>query len=255
MSVTYRGERFVSIAEIEYTGNNGSELRYREKGIPEDINSRAASYQSQGYNLATNQRGPYKELIATRVSNVFGEGFIERWTIAAELLFKSIWSLPIVAAEAASFASGGKSRYRQEIEKAVSQGTALPVIFNGYPVAPFLLQELRRGNEGYETEHTVIKRDINFDFDIPPFTMQLTSTRLIFTTAQLIANEAPPPEILFALPTDPAPGYDVHPIFGPLSLWGWRARDQSAEITNASTGSHHTTWVYAQWSTLFYTPA
>jgi hypothetical protein len=262
---TYIGERtFVGWTEYVYRQNDGMAFRYRERGIPSVIDGRARQYQQQGYDVYTFRDGPYSNLSAQRHwPSSSSPGVVTRWSVATEILDKSIWSKPEVIAKMETFpqASGGWAGYRKGIEDAVDQGLDEPT-WGTDPTAASVIIELRRGAEAYEFDYLVLSRTVTFDFRNPIYgTLQLPSNRYIYTTDTLKTNESIPSEVLFVLPNDTQGGL-THASYqssanptGYHSLWGWRIRDQVAEITNRQTGSHTTSWVYARWSTFLYEPA
>lgn len=244
---TYKGAAYVSKTAVGYNQDTGADLVYVETGIPNVIFSRANLWKSIGYDVTTTRIGAYVELRASRTSFSAEFPFIIQWSLSTELIIKPLWSLPKVVDEMDAFplASGGRAGYKKGIEDAVGNKTALGTAYTGLTGAAGILAELRRGGSGYEYDYIVLKRRTSFDFEFPPSPLALSSIKTIYTTAQLSTNENIPANVLFDMPADPATSQAQ-------ALWGWRIRDQTASITNATTGTHETTWVYAQWSTFLY---
>lgn len=245
MSADYRGVRFVSWIEDQFDPETGDERVIHERGIPDDIYARANSWAANGRNVSVVRSGPYADAVIRNIRGANGALYVERWGLRTESIVKSIWSKPEVMAEMEAFGPG-KAEYRKGIEDAVDSGDALGGHYLG-PEAPLVLRELRRGVEGTEHEYLVMSRTINFELNFPPAPMQLKSVSIIYPTASLVALENIPADILFQLPADGS----SPPV---QTMWGWRIREQEAEITDTYIGSHQTTWVYALWSTFLYVP-
>lgn len=253
MSVDYTGEAFVRHKDVRYSQDTGFAVSYREQGIPSHIIGREADYQRAGYDTLVTGTGPYRQLIAWHNIHSALYGAITRWTIATETVEKPIWTLPAVKAEADAYSytdpNGqlltGPAAYRKGIEEAANTRTSLGAAYAAQTVAANVHQELLRGVQAYEHDYTILTRNLTFDPRKQPRTIQLGSTRYIYTTAQLEAQASIPAQVMFELPTDGAA--DVQ------AMWGWRIRDQEAEVNLGQTSTHRTSWVYANWSTFLYT--
>ena len=248
MNVRYKGAAFVRIPAYSFRQDDGLHVTWYERGIPSTIAGRAQDYENDGWDAYVNHDGPYSTLTATRTQSWSGSyPYITLWSLSTELVEKSLFTLPGAIGEATLFAEGAAS-YKKQIEDAVSSHTTLDTFtFASHDWAQIIWEEMMRGVQAYEVEYTVLTRTINFDFKEPPGELKLKPTRYIYTKAQLEAIEGVPADVMFTLPDDPGSNPDQ-------AMWGWRIRDQSAEITNATTGQHTTSWVYAAWSTFLYTP-
>ena len=247
----YRGIAFTTIQNAGFDQEQGLVFNITESGIPAAVIGRMQGWKNQGYDVEIDRDGPIATGVATHIKAAQDYQYVERWGIRTELIVKPIWELTSVQIEVeAGLLDGWGSAcdYRDGIERAVNDGTPLPAAYSLYPVSSKVLTELRRGVTGYEHDYTIVKRVANFDFKTPPAPLIMGTGNLIYTSAQLIANEQPPSDILFQMPTsDPTPS--------PGSMWGWRLTSQDGEITNALTGSHTTEWTYAEWSLFPYTAA
>lgn len=252
----YKGQPFVSIRDLKFSQENGYSYSYRERGTPQEMEGRAQAWANAGYDVVLSGTGPYRDLQASRLIGGGFYGFITRWSVRTETVEKPIWGLTAVKAEADAFtytdADGktlkGPAQYKKGIEDALGAGKSLPAAYNGLTEAPYVLQELSRGAEAYEHDYTVIERTVTFDPKKVFDTINFSESRLIYTTSQLFANENVPEGLLFSLP--PSDGAsDVQ------AMWGWRVRDQEADIDLGVSRTHRKSWVYANWSTFLYTPA
>lgn len=251
VSTIYKGERIARRVSYEYLPDEGFFWVYYMDGTPKDIYSEAATLTSIGYDVWTSRSGPYVRLTARRNrSSAFGNQ-IDRWTVSSEILEKDLFSMPEAITEMSAF-TAGRAYYQRGIRNALKDESNLDTQFSAgtTPIAYKILEELRRGVEVFEHEYTILTRTRTFDrlnpFSLPE-NLQLNSNRTVYTTAQLQAVESIPPDVLFTLPTDPSTNPEQ-------TLWGWRIREQQAEITSSTTGVHRTSWVYAAWSTFLYTP-
>lgn len=248
MPPDYRGIGFNSDFNSGYDQERGLFVQINEQGVPSAVQGRMDGWKDQGYDIEVTQDGPYAFGTATRNRFSLDYNYVERWSVRSELIVKPIWTLPAVMVEADDATWDSPCSYREGIETALKDGVALAAGYGSFPVSSQVLTELRRGVEGYEHDYTVLTRTTNFDFQVPPAPLNMESNRLVYTSAQLIANENIPAAVQFQLPT-------ADPDAEPQTIYGWRIREQTAEITNATTGTSTTSWVYAQWSTLLYTAA
>lgn len=250
MTAQYKGQRIARRFEYEYLPDEGFFWVYHMDGDPKSIYSEASALQLIGYDVYTRRSGPYVSLTARRNR---ASGFLsqptDRWTITSEILEKDLLSLPAAMAEIDAF-SAGRAYYQRGIRNALKNESNLDSNFNqaSQPTAFKILEELRRGVEVFESEYTIMTRTRTFDAMTTgslPSSLQLQSNRTIYTTAQLQSLENIPSDLLFALPSDTLTPPQQ-------TLYGWRIREQQAEITDSTTGVHRTSWVYAAWSTLLY---
>lgn len=231
--------------EYAYRPNKGFSTRVIERGVPSYIFGLVNAYRNDGFNVTTRRTGPYAEL-AAEVADVNTVAIVERWSVTNEIIEKDLFTLPNAMVEASAFTKG-KAAYRNGITNAVDEGKTLPAAYAGFLFASTLYQELSRGVTGYEREYVVLSKERTFPINATQ-TLNLTSTRTIYTTNQLISVAQIPPAVQFSLP-NPANGAE------PQTMWGWRTRDQEAEIASDFTVTLRARWVFAQWSTFLYTPA
>lgn len=255
MTVTYKGAQAVRTPEYSFRQDDGMHVNQRVRGIPSTVIGFANAYKDIGWDTYVQQDGPYSDLLATATTYRpdLNSPYIELWSIDTELVEKSLFTLPDAINEAGRFtpAEGGRAGYKKFIEDAVKNYETLSTTI--FPIATWpwahkIHEEMMRGVEVYEHEYTILTRTINFDFLYPPGNLVLKPTRYIYKTHEIESLEHPPASVLFKLPA-------YNEANNPnQAMWGWRIRDQHAEITNATTGQHVTSWVYAAWSTFLYTP-
>lgn len=264
MTVIYKGAKWVKNTDLAFRQDDGLHLTYNYRGIPSSIIGLANAHKDQGFDTYVFHDGPYSELTATRTEawQSAGYQYIALWSVTHEMVEKSLFTLPTTynadgtvarlgaIAEASLFDAdfGGNAGYKKEIEDAVADRSALDSgMFSGFETAFIIHEELMRGVQTYEHEYTVLTRTLNFDFQQPPSEkLKLLSNKYIISTSQLSNWYGLPADVKVQLPSDSATA-------GTQRQWGWRIRDQSAEITNATTGQHRMSWVYAEWSTFLYT--
>lgn len=250
MPPIYKGASGTTSIEYAYHPDRGWYERYHERGTPAWIDGRVAGWEISGFDVSVNRGGPYSDLFASKVSAGASVSYIERWSVTSEILEKSIWSRPIVIAESIAWAleNGYVPEYKKRIEDAASDGEPLDsVLFGLYPVAQKVHRELSRGVESYETEYAILTKELS----VPASSLlniQLATTRTIYTSAQLQSVENIPSNVMFSLPDAPSAAE-------PQTMWGWRVRDQEAEVAVDTRVVLRSTWAFAQWSTFLYTPA
>lgn len=249
MPPVYKGAIGTTTTEYAYHPDKGWVERYVERGTPDWIAGRVALYQGAGYYVTTTGGAPYHDLFADKISTTASVNFIERWSVENEILEKSIWSRNSVMTEALEWANenGTVAEYKKRIEDAANDGEALSsALFGLYPVAQKVHEELSRGVTSYETEYAVLTKELSLPTDSNT-TIQLTNTRTIYTTTQLQSVENIPDSVMFSLP-------DAPETAATQTMWGWRVRDQEAEVQLDTRVVLRSSWAFAQWSTFLYTP-
>jgi len=243
---TYKGALYVETKGWNYTQDSGLQHSIIARGRQFEIESKRDALVGGGYDVAVNQGPAYWTLNASR--NYWWEEspYVERWTLTTEIIEKDLFSHPEVMAEMYAY-SDGAAKYKKRIEDAIANGdtiTASP---------SWLIKELSRGVEGYEHEYHVLSRTTTFDRlagdQLPsPFNMRLILSRQILSSSQLAAEQNIPADVLFSLPADRGSSTDD----AKKVQWGWRVREQKAEIDTSTMGSFQMSWTYAAWSTFIY---
>lgn len=226
-------------------------------GTPEFCDSLYHAWREQGAEVSIVRAGlPYRVTIThTSIPELLAPPTIE-WVHTTELVDRSLWSLPAVQAEAATFLGEApptsSMKYKQAIEKLIEQGDPYSVddptvrdfvdIFPPaiYPYASMMFLELSRGNEDYQESVEVIQRVRVASWQYP-FARAKLSSRLVYSTAQV------------GVPSDIVSSFWFPPEV-PQSIVGWRLRGQ--HYTLESTRRVETIeFVLAAWSTLPYEAA
>jgi len=254
--VTYKGASLIYRTEWSYSQDEGWNRVVHARGRKDNVIGFSEGWRRSGYDITLSQDGPYWGMLAKKTSNDSGHQWIERWVLATEILEKDIFSKPAVAAEMFAYADG-PAKYRKAVEEAVSTGdsTKGPT---GTVESIWVIRELTRGVEGYEHEYHILSRTVTFPStwagDVPaPFDMSLKLSGTILTSSQLNAQQSIPDDVLFTLPPDRT-GAELAEDSSASVMWGWRMREQKAEIDTSTTGSFQLSWTYAAWSTFIYTP-
>lgn len=245
MSIQFTGANRVTMARWRYTPAEGLVEIIRERGTPTVINGLVNAYAAAGYHVGVTRPRAYMNLFAQRITVGTGSP-VQRWSVDTEILEKDIFTHPTAMTEAAAFA-GGKVAYKNGIQTAFDDATALPSAYNSFPFAAKILMEKARGVEVIEHEYHILTKEQTFPAAAPE-QLQLLSTRYIYTTDQLIALLNIPASVQFQLPD---PGVATEP----QTRWGWRTREQESEIDQDYKITHRQSWVFAQWSDFLYTPA
>jgi len=249
MPPTYKGAQGVTLNGYGYRKDKGWVESYNEEGTPDWINGRALAWQSAGFNVTVDRGGPYDRLRVDKISEVAAVSYIERFSVENEIIEKDIWHKPQLNDEAEDY--GSRAQYRSFVEDAVEHGSKdelealLPVAI--FPAAHAAFDELSRGVSSYEQEYAILTMERSLPVGAT-ITLQLTSTRLIYTTTQLSALLILPNTVKFTLPDAPGAAQSQ-------TIWGWRVRDQEAEISTDARVIMRSTWAFAQWSNFLYSPA
>jgi len=252
MSVQFTGLNAVLRRSYSFSQKDGwKEIRI-EEGTPRHIYGRVPDLQRDGFNVSVSKDGPYAKLEAKRIIPTLLTPYVERWEIRSEIYEKDLFTLPAAMKEAYDYSKGPQA-YKKSIQD-VSKGDAAPLglFAPARPFATLLLQELVRGVTSYESEYTILMRERVEPAVINPPSkpIQLASSRLIYTTAQLLVGM--PSNVFFTLPDAP-PSFDSTKEAN--TMWGWRARDQEAEMDQDFKVTTRETFLFTQWSTFLYDPA
>lgn len=253
MTATYKGATLTSFYSYSWSPDEGMFIEWRERGRPAEIQGRAQLHRNAGHDVIVSSGGPYWDLVARRNRQYWEKPFVERWTLSTEILEKDLFSHPNIVAEMFNYPLG-PARYRKVVEEIVQDGgdgSSYPG-----PESQWLIRELSRGVEAYEHEYHILSRTVTFDRltadTLPsPYNMQLQLSRNVYSSSSLQANEQIPADVFFALPQDRSAAEVANDALLNL-FWGWRIREQQAEIDTATTGMFRSSWVYAAWSTFLY---
>lgn len=224
------------------------------------LNPIMAQLVAQGYNCTVDKMGssPKWSLVAVSAGPQDGstESPVDRWSWRKELVQRSIWSKPDVAA-IVRVGTGGQ--IRTTIEEGISQKKTwaqietLTGITSLLPAQKTTLQkvynELVASSESYELEYLVLTRTRATRIGYPQ-RLTLSATSKIYTTAQLTSTFSVPSDVSSILPDS-----STQVSVDAQSQWGWRLRDESGDREGFIRFAEQTSWVFASWSTFLYTPA
>ena len=144
-----------------------------------------------------------------------------RWDISTDRVDVSLFSLPLVEAEANTYISA--AQYRTDIEDAVKNGTTLTMSAANFPLAYIVWAKLSRGQDSFPTTRVSLTRSRTFSTAYV-VSEPLTSFPPIYTTAGLISEYAVPAVIQAILPAAPA-------NVPANQQWGWLQTDRSTSYT------------------------
>ena len=249
MAVVYKGALATESREWNYSQDEGMQETRRCHGHPNTVRSWAYNLKDDGYDITISTGGPYWDALAIRTKPYPTSPFVERWTLTTEILDKDLFSHPDVAAQLYAYADG-PAAYKKAIEDLASgASTTVP---GDATVASWLSRELSRGVQAYEHEYHILNRNVTFDrlyadSLVSPWNMPLTLSSQILKSSTLSTQQSIPPDVMFELPGDSIPD--------PARRWqyGWRVREQKAEVDTSTTGAFSMSWTYAAWSTFLYT--
>ena len=145
-----------------------------------------------------------------------------RWDISTDRVDVSLFSLPLVEAEANTYAPNAAS-YRSVIEEAAKANTTLTIDPTLYPLAYITLSKLSRGQDSFPTTRVSLTRSRTFSTQFAVLE-PLTSFPPIYTTAGLISEYSVPAVIQAILPSAP-------PNVPSNQQWGWLQTDRSTNYT------------------------
>ena len=158
-----------------------------------------------------------------------------RWDISTDRVDVSLFSLPLVEAEANTYIS--VAQYRTDIEDAVKNGTTLTMSAANFPLAYITWAKLSRGQDSFPTTRVSLTRSRTFSTAyvvVEP----LTSFPPIYTTAGLISEYAVPAVIQAILPAAPA-------NVPANQQWGWLQTDRSTSYTQkTNSGEERYSWAF-----------
>jgi hypothetical protein len=257
MTTIYKGAAMVTSSEWTYTQDEGMRHTAIARGVERNVRSYAEGLRIQGYDISLNQASSYWTAVATRTYAYADSPFTERWVLTTEILEKDIWSHPDVSAQmfdwppSAPIDDKDPAAYRKLITDALETGENPSPNPGG--ASAWLLRELSRGVQAYEHEYHILSRTVTFDRttagSLPsPYNMGLVLSNQILSSSQLAAQQNIPSDVLFNLPADRGSSTDDDKQI----QWGWRLREQSAEIDMSTTGTFQLSWTYAGWSTFIY---
>lgn len=172
------------------------------------------------------------------------EEAVDRYEFEMEPVQVSIFNHPAVALESDRYESA--SKYKTDIEEAVSAGTTLTLDETEYPYAHEVFRLLSRGVESYELKRPVLSRVRTFS---PSFSgrVVLSAIETVYTTSALVREFGLPASVANQLPVDP-------PEVPAGTVWAWKLRgDRSTYVPAQNRVEETRDWVFAAWSTLLYT--
>ncbi len=255
------GWTLVNVSAVNDPQGNGPSWEYTYTGTQAGINTLAAQLSSAGIRHRTTSGGGDFGLVATytgvdKDGNPATEIPADSYSIDTEGVNVSIWSHPLVTAEAnayttpttvGSFSLISSSDYRKQIETALSEGTANPHDTGTYPAAVHVYSSLARGQEYYELRRPILRRTRTFSFRYAD-KLSVTSQQPAWTTASLITAFSLPTDISSRLPSDP-PSSET-----PAGTqWVWRLTTDSSEYSPASRKWIETrTWVFEAVDPFYY---
>ena len=247
---TYKGTTYVEKTEWNFSQDLGLHKVVHGRGAKLDVISRGDSYRRAGFDIIYGWGPSYWDLTATKNEYWDSDPFVERWSLTTEILEKDLFAHPEVAGEMFNYVLGA-AEYKKVIDNAVADGK--PPSFYPGPQSVWLIRELSRGVQSYEHEYHTLSRTVTFDrtaadYLPSPFNMRLILSKQILSSAQLAQQQSIPPDVLFSLPADRGSSTDDNKRI----QWGWRVREQKAEIDTSTTGTFQMSWTYAGWSTFVY---
>ena len=177
---------------------------------------------------------------------------VDRYETRTDLLEVSLFSLPLVAAEAARFAAtfperGSMALYRSEIETAARNGDPLPISGTLFPIAAKLYLKIARGEESFTNTRVSLMRVRSYSA-IYTGQRRLVAIPPIYRTSTLVQYETIPQAVVGKLPADPLP--QETPAGG---VWGWKVMDESSSYSpRENKFEERTTWTFAAWDSDIY---
>jgi len=145
-----------------------------------------------------------------------------RWDISTDRVDVSLFSLPAVVIEAQTYKNNA-AEYKNDIEEAAKNSTALTISPEVYPLAHILWAKLSRGQDSFPTTRVSLTRSRTFSTQYAVLE-PLTYFPPIYTTAGLISEYSVPAVIQAILPSPPA-------NVPANQQWGWLQTDRSTNYT------------------------
>lgn len=196
---------------------------------------------SQGYTCSKRRdRGPCWKLTV----QVGGNFIADRWERAVEWIQVDLRQCPELIAAAGNEKT--LAEWIKDIDDSLPPNTVTEITTPATKAA--LWKYKARGGEAYETKRYILRlrRALPAEFidqaDAPD------ATERVYSTATLATTFLVPPVVASKLPNAPAAAAPSD------TIWGWRLRTDDVEIIpfkNVATEIRE--WVFAAWSTLFYT--
>ena len=232
------------VYEVEYYGGRN------------EIRLATTAWMQGGAKVRIDESGPLSKALvlwSVNPSNAAGTEIpVDRYETRTDLLEVSLFSLPLVAAEAArysvAFGSGvSAALYRSQIETAARSGDPLPFSGTLFPIAAKLYLKIARGEDSFRTTSVSLMRVRSYSA-IYTGQRRLVAIPPIYRTSTLVQYESIPQAVVGKLPADPLP--QDTPAGG---VWGWKVMDESSSYSpKENKFEERTTWTFAAWDSDIY---